>query len=223
MARDPRGSLFYGVRIRQGDAACAGWRRTVMPRRWWRRTCRHTPGICAVPRSAPRNATTAWRPDGVSANGPLRSWPAVIAVVAAVAVVFAVAVVPHLDTASTGERTVTDAPGVASGSGTTGGESDDGIQIARAVPAPDHLEGVYDGDDVTFTWHNPDPAGRRRLRVDHNGRRRGRAECAVRDHRGDVGDPCRMSPARRICLSVSIVRQDQSMSQEPAIACAVKR
>lgn len=147
---------------------------------------------------------------------------AVIAVVAAVAVVFAVAVVPHLDTASTGERTVTDAPGVASGSGTTGGESDDGIQIARAVPAPDHLEGVYDGDDVTFTWHNPDPqdGDAYAWTIMEGDAAEQSVQSATTEETSvtlqDVTDP-------QICLSVSIVRQDQSMSQEPAIACAVKR
>ena len=221
MARDPEARYFTAFEFARA------MQRVQME------TYRHaTPVVAQDMPPYPRNMRRAAfgspeRDDGMAPRWRIRKRTvaivaAVIAVVAAVAVVFAVAVVPHLDTASTGERTVTDAPGVASGSGTTGGESDDGIQIARAVPAPDHLEGVYDGDDVTFTWHNPDPqdGDAYAWTIMEGDAAEQSVQSATTEETSvtlqDVTDP-------QICLSVSIVRQDQSMSQEPAIACAVKR
>lgn len=180
------------------------------------------------PRNMRRAATAApTRGDGTAPRWHIRKRTVAIvagvaAAVAAVALVFAFAVIPHLDAKPIDERTITDTPGGGSGSDATIGDPDDGIQAARAVPSPDHLQGVYDGDDVTFTWHNPDPQdGDAYVWTVTEG---DAAEQSVQSTTTketsvtlqDVTDP-------QICLSVSIMRQDYSMSQEPTIACAVRR
>lgn len=95
----------------------------------------------------------------------------------------------------------------------------------NTVPAPQRLQGTYatDGSSVSFSWENPDPlhgdSYAWSLVQDENESDRSVSRAfATKTPQATVdahGEP-------RICIRVSIVREDNRMSTEPAVACAVR-
>lgn len=179
------------------------------------------PDMPAYPRNLQRRRRRTAAERGGAHGGawvrPVAIIAGVAVVVAAVAAVFALVVFPRTDSAELDHRvSVADSP-----SGQTAGEDAGALQGAGMVPSPEHLQGSFDGDDVTFTWINPAPKEGDSYAwtiVDGDAADQRIGASATDDTTvtiDDVDEP-------QICLSVSIVREDRSMSQEPAIACAVR-
>lgn len=92
------------------------------------------------------------------------------------------------------------------------------------VPTPENLNGTYDGTTVTFTWTNPQPKdgdmyawspvqGNSATSVPST------STNIVADRKVELHDVT----DKQTCIEVKIVRSDKQMSQNPAIACAVRQ
>ena len=89
------------------------------------------------------------------------------------------------------------------------------------VPSPTQGQGRYQGTTAVFTWTNPDPKPGdtyvwRPLDQDGTG---GRGQSVqTRQPTARIEDP----QGGQTCISVTLVRADQSMSQDPTIICAAQ-
>lgn len=91
------------------------------------------------------------------------------------------------------------------------------------IPSPQNLSGQYavDGSSVTFTWTNPSPQ-----------RGDSYAWSFVQNDASDIGSQATVTSETSVsvtpqegfqtCIQVSIIRSDRHMSENPAIACAVR-
>lgn len=90
-----------------------------------------------------------------------------------------------------------------------------------AVPSPTQGQGRYQGTTAVFTWANPDPKPGDSYvwhPLDQGGNDdRGRS-VQTRQPTARIDDP----QGGQTCISVTLVRADRSMSQEPTIICAVQ-
>ena len=90
-----------------------------------------------------------------------------------------------------------------------------------AVPSPTQGQGRYQGTTAVFTWTNPDPKPGDSYvwhPLDQGGNDdRGRS-VQTRQPTARIDDP----QGGQTCISVTLVRADRSMSQEPTIICAVQ-
>lgn len=159
---------------------------------------------------------TAKRNGGGDARVRFTAIIIVTVMVAAAIAAFVVAVVSRSDSATLGRRTVVE------DFSTAGTDDDAGAVIGiRAVPSPERLRGVFEGNAVTFIWDNPDPRDGDFYAwtvVDGNDADREIRAAATDDTTVTLHDV--VGP--RLCLSVSIVRADRVMSQRPSIACAAR-
>ena len=106
--------------------------------------------------------------------------------------------------------------------GTDGNPAD--ITGAEVVPTPENLNGTYDGTTVTFTWTNPQPKDGDMYAwspVQGNSATSGPSTSTniVADRKVELHDVT----DKQTCIEVKIVRSDKQMSQNPAIACAVRQ
>ena len=100
----------------------------------------------------------------------------------------------------------------------------DDITGAEVVPTPENLNGTYDGTTVTFTWTNPQPKDGDMYAwspVQGNSATSGPSTSTniVADRKVELHDVT----DKQTCIEVKIVRSDKQMSQDPAIACAVRQ
>ncbi|KAB7790178.1 serine/threonine-protein kinase [Bifidobacterium leontopitheci] len=176
-------------------------------------TMRRRPDSIPLPPAAGTRAvarTGAWKKPVAIASG-------VVTVLAALGLVFAFVVMPHMDDAATRNRTAVTTPG-------TGGDGDDGsdsVTGADVVPSPENVTGTYSGDSVTFTWTNPSPKKGDSYAwspVQQNGDAAGTSTNIVSERSVTL----RNVTDKQTCIEVSIVRADKQMSQNPAVACAVR-
>ncbi|MBI0071939.1 MULTISPECIES: serine/threonine-protein kinase [Bifidobacterium] len=90
-----------------------------------------------------------------------------------------------------------------------------------SVPSPTQGQGHYQGTTAVFTWSNPDPKPGDSYvwhPLDQGGSGdRGRS-VQTRQPTARIDDP----QGGQTCISVTLVRADRSMSQEPTIICAVQ-
>ncbi|WP_445340461.1 serine/threonine protein kinase [Bifidobacterium sp. ESL0820] len=90
-----------------------------------------------------------------------------------------------------------------------------------SVPSPTQGQGRYQGTTAVFTWANPDPKPGDSYvwhPLDQGGTEdRGRS-VQTRQPTARIDDP----QGGQTCISVTLVRADRSMSQEPTIICAVQ-
>ena len=115
------------------------------------------------------------------------------------------------------------AAGATGDSNGTDGNPDD-ITGAEVVPTPENLNGTYDGTTVTFTWTNPQPKDGDMYAwspVQGNSATSGPSTSTniVADRKVELHDVT----DKQTCIEVKIVRSDKQMSQNPAIACAVRQ
>ena len=115
------------------------------------------------------------------------------------------------------------AAGATGDSNGTDGNPDD-ITGAEVVPTPENLNGTYDGTTVTFTWTNPQPRDGDMYAwspVQGNSATSGPSTSTniVVDRKVELHDVT----DKQTCIEVKIVRSDKQMSQDPAIACAVRQ
>ena len=115
------------------------------------------------------------------------------------------------------------AAGATGDSNGTDGNPDD-ITGAEVVPTPENLNGTYDGTTVTFTWTNPQPKDGDMYAwspVQGNSATSGPSTSTniVADRKVELHDVT----DKQTCIEVKIVRSDKQMSQDPAIACAVRQ
>ena len=115
------------------------------------------------------------------------------------------------------------AAGATGDSNGTDGNPDD-ITGAEVVPPPENLNGTYDGTTVTFTWTNPQPKDGDMYAwspVQGNSATSGPSTSTniVADRKVELHDVT----DKQTCIEVKIVRSDKQMSQDPAIACAVRQ
>ena len=115
------------------------------------------------------------------------------------------------------------AAGATGDSNGTDGNPDD-ITGAEVVPTPENLNGTYDGTTVTFTWTNPQPRDGDMYAwspVQGNSATSGPSTSTniVADRKVELHDVT----DKQTCIEVKIVRSDKQMSQNPAIACAVRQ
>ena len=90
-----------------------------------------------------------------------------------------------------------------------------------SVPSPTQGQGRYQGTTAVFTWANPDPKPGDSYvwhPLDQGGSGdRGRS-VQTRQPTASIDNP----QGGQTCISVTLVRADRSMSQEPTIICAVQ-
>ena len=90
-----------------------------------------------------------------------------------------------------------------------------------SVPSPTQGQGHYQGTTAVFTWSNPDPKPGDSYvwhPLDQGGSGdRGRS-VQTRQPTASIDNP----QGGQTCISVTLVRADRSMSQEPTIICAVQ-
>ena len=101
------------------------------------------------------------------------------------------------------------------------GSSDSKEMQEGPVPSPTQGQGRYQGATAVFTWANPDPKPGdtyvwRPLDQDGTGDRGQSVQ--TRQPTARIDDP----QGGQTCISVTLVRADRSMSQEPTIICAVQ-
>ena len=178
----------------------------------------------------PYPARAAIAPAGVQGNLPTAQAPApkhrkpliitavVAAVLAVVGIVFATVILPNIDRSQHTTAAVVN-PGM-NGATSDGEDSDVTDGGGTAVPSPVELSGAYAGDDVKFTWSNPDPqdGDKYAWSVINNGDSASTGAQLTDDT--SVSVPA--SDGAQTCIQVSIVRQDRRMSSTPATVCAVK-
>lgn len=176
-------------------------------------TMRRHQGSISLPTTAGAPVMTptgAWkRPAAITS--------AIVAVLAVIAVVFAFVVLPHMDDAATRDRAAVTTPGT----GVSGDDGTDSVAGADVVPSPENLTGSYSGDTVTFTWTNPSPKQGDTYAwspMQENGDAAGTSTNIVSEQSVTL----RNVTAQQTCIEVSIIRADKQMSQNPAVACAVK-
>ena len=170
----------------------------------------------------PANVTRMDAPTGAWKK-PLSITAVVVAALTAVVLTFVFVVMPHMDDTATRNRTSVSTPGATGDSNGTDGNPDD-ITGAEVVPTPENLNGTYDGTTVTFTWTNPQPKdgdmyawspvqGNSATSVPST------STNIVADRKVELHDVT----DKQTCIEVKIVRSDKQMSQNPAIACAVRQ
>ena len=170
----------------------------------------------------PANVTRMDAPTGAWKK-PLSITAVVVAALTAVVLTFVFVVMPHMDDTATRNRTSVSTPGATGDSNGTDGNPDD-ITGAEVVPTPENLNGTYDGTTVTFTWTNPQPKDGDMYAwspVQGNSATSGPSTSTniVADRKVELHDVT----DKQTCIEVKIVRSDKQMSQDPAIACAVRQ
>jgi hypothetical protein len=170
----------------------------------------------------PANVTRMDAPTGAWKK-PLAITAVVVAALTAVVLTFVFVVMPHMDDTATRNRTSVSTPGATGDSNGTDGNPDD-ITGAEVVPTPENLNGTYDGTTVTFTWTNPQPRDGDMYAwspVQGNSATSGPSTSTniVVDRKVELHDVT----DKQTCIEVKIVRSDKQMSQDPAIACAVRQ
>lgn len=170
----------------------------------------------------PANVTRMDAPTGAWKK-PLAITAVVVAALTAVVLTFVFVVMPHMDDAATRNRTSVSTPGATGDSNGTDGNPDD-ITGAEVVPTPENLNGTYDGTTVTFTWTTPQPKDGDMYAwspVQGNSATSGPSTSTniVADRKVELHDVT----DKQTCIEVKIVRSDKQMSQNPAIACAVRQ
>ncbi|WP_339350670.1 serine/threonine-protein kinase [Bifidobacterium indicum] len=175
----------------------------------------------------PSALTEKKTPGGSKKRGPLsRGWarPALVAgaailAAALISLVVGLVVLPGRDSIKAG--TTTTAPGnetstaIPEEPGTRGDTGDH-----APVPSVVEGKGTYQGSTVTFTWRNPDPkAGDTytwHLLGDQGGGHGSSAQT------GETRAVIPQAEGGQTCISVSLVRADRRVSQEPTTICATQ-
>lgn len=161
----------------------------------------------AAPAAKPRN------------RKPLIVTAIVVAVLAVLGIVFATLILPNTDRSADVRTATVVNPGMTDSSAPTdddGGDDD----ASASVPSPIELSGTYTGDEVRFTWRNPDPQdGDRYAWSVLDGGGAGQANAKLTE---DTSVEVPASDDAQTCIQVSIVRRDRRMSSTPATVCAVR-
>lgn len=165
-----------------------------------------------VPTPTPRSCARFARRDDRMAYGA-------VAAMTAIALLLVVAVSPHADAFGPVARLGGhERPSPATMVGGMDGRP--GIEAPETVPAPTRFRGVIDGETATFSWTNPDPmpGDSYAWSVLTEDGPAAPARTSTTDGTAvtiaDVRTP-------RLCMAVSIVRENRAMS-EPAITCAAR-
>lgn len=175
------------------------------------------------------SALTQGRASGGSGRrGPLsRGWarPALVAgaailAVALIALVVGLFVLPGRDSIKAG--TTTTAPGNET---STVGPEEPGTQndTGDHAPVPSVVEGkgTYQGSTVTFTWRNPDPKAGDTYTWHLLGDQGGGHGSSTQT--GEAKAVIPQAEGGQTCISVSLVRADRRVSQEPTTICTTQQ
>ena len=132
-------------------------------------------------------------------------------------------VLPGLDTHASGNQTVVEGSHGALQNGERPEPTGNEPPGASVVPSPQQLSGTLDENGIAhFHWRNPDPREGDTYVWSRIGAATTPGASHVVDSTGfDI--PADQTDQAQVCVRVSIVRADRSMSAQPAIACAVRK
>lgn len=132
-------------------------------------------------------------------------------------------VLPGLDTHASGNQTVVEGSHGALRNGERPEPTGNEPPGASVVPSPQQLSGSFaENGAAHFHWRNPDP----REGDTYVWSRIGAATTPGASHVVDSTEfdiPADQTNQAQVCVRVSIVRADRSMSAQPATACAVRK
>lgn len=132
-------------------------------------------------------------------------------------------VLPGIDTHASGNQTVVEGSHGALQNGERPEPTGNEPPGASVVPSPQQLSGTLDENGIAhFHWRNPDPREGDTYVWSRIGAATTPGASHVVDSTGfDI--PADQTDQAQVCVRVSIVRADRSMSAQPAIACAVRK
>ncbi|WEV69065.1 serine/threonine-protein kinase [Bifidobacterium sp. ESL0775] len=220
-------ALQFGRALQQAQEDC-GFNMTPLVAE----DCPEFPSHHSLPESGRRGRgkATPNAPKPKRSKKPLVIALATIAVVAIIAAVFVFAVIPHMDSGKSAQRTHVNTMQTPPSQGSSkakknSGQKDDvtAEDAGAAVPQVTNLSGTSDGQNVTFTWSNPQPKAGDTY-----------AWAEVQDGSAAPGSQTTIAHDTKVtlnvtdqkpqtCIQVSIVRADGHMSATPTMACAVTK